>query len=64
MLTKAQRINRAMERMEEAAMDLINQAEKLSPSLSLWDQNILRRGLLERARRYGRTVSALTRVRK
>ena len=63
-LTKAERIRRAMERAEDAATDLLYNAEHWSlTGRSMYDVKVQRRSLLAAARRYGRSMDAITRIR-
>jgi hypothetical protein len=64
LLTKAERIRRAMDRAEQAMVDLIYQAEHFSlTGRSMHDIKCYRRDLLNAARRYSRAMDAVTRIR-
>jgi len=53
---------KAKERLEDAAMDLLYHAEQFSNTgRSMYDMKVLRRCLLESARRYGDAINALAR---
>lgn len=64
LLTKAERIRRAMDRAEEAATELLYYVEHWTlTNRSMHDIKIHRRYLLSAARRYGRAMDAITRIR-
>lgn len=63
MLNKRQRIALAIDRAEEAVVDLIRAAESWGSPGSLWDQRCHRKTLPEAARHYSRSIEAITRVR-
>jgi len=62
-LTKAQRIERAITRAEEAATQLIHSAENFQDQASRADWAWRRNRLLESARRYASAIHAVSRVR-
>jgi hypothetical protein len=60
-LTKAQRIERAAERMEEAMADLLQAAKAYREDGT--NMHFEKRAVMEKARAYARKVDALTRIR-
>jgi len=64
-MTKGERIETAINRAEEAAVDLIREAENWSlQNRSLWDTRVHRKALMEAARNYARAINAVARVRR
>lgn len=64
LITKAERIRRAMDRAEQAMTDLLSMAERWSTDRSPHDLKCDRRDLMGAARRYSRSMDAITRIRK
>lgn len=63
-MTKAQRINRAMIRAEEAAADLLFNAERWTlTNRTMYDIRNDRRDLLRTARAYGKALESISKVR-
>lgn len=57
-MSAQQKRRAAVERLEEAVVDLLNAAEHFSlTGLTLWDLRNKRRDLLAKAYRYGRAVA-------
>jgi hypothetical protein len=64
MMSKAQRLDRAMQRCETATADLLAAAERWTlASRSIWDIRNDRKELLEVARRYAGAMQSIYRLR-
>lgn len=64
LLTKAERIRRAMGRAEQAMVEVLREAENWTlTGRSMHDVLCHRRELLGAARRYSRAMDAITRIR-